>query len=564
MAIVKISDLPLVDSPVEGTDLFVVVQDNVTKKAYASDIQTYVGFEEFQTATAGQTVYNLTTMTYAAGANNLMVFVDGVNQYVGASYLETDNNTVTFTQGLHVGALVKFSTVQTLSTVDTSSEDILFTQGGVGAVTRSVQSKLRDTVSVKDYGAVGDGVVDDTAAIQAAVDAAKTVYFPAGSYKFSRILIRHNNCALVGDGQFRTFLVSTVTTGAAIFNPDQATVTRYYCSIRGMQISTPNMTAPSGSSVIDWRSIQFGELKDLWLIGNSATGQAGIILGTITYGVTECTYNYLQNIYIGFVGYGVLFYDGANTNTLMNMRIQPGANSFGYHLAFGTAADRIGNNTFIACHCEFPGNTVTGYALGTGAKNTTIIAPRIEGLATGFEITANALNTSVYNPYFDSTTTNISNASTSTTVFGPNGFSINTSAASPNWGTEINYNGYPGAVVRFKGATGGETQTFNNSTAVKSDGVYASGYGGGTNFGVGANGFYSLTTGGDYGIGTSDANWLGLGSNALVRAKVQPNGAINFVPLASDPTGAVAGDVYYNSGTNKLRCYNGTSWNDLF
>jgi hypothetical protein len=493
-----------------------------------------------------------------------MVFVDGVNQYVGASYLETDNNTVTFTQGLHVGALVKFSTVQTLSTVDTSSEDILFTQGGVGAVTRSVQSKLRDTVSVKDYGAVGDGVVDDTAAIQAAVDAAKTVYFPAGSYKFSRILIRHNNCALVGDGQFRTFLASTVTTGAAIYNPDQATVTRYYCSIRGMQISTPNMTAPSGSSVIDWRSIQFGELKDLWLIGNSATGQAGIILGTITYGVTECTYNYLQNIYIGFVGYGVLFYDGANTNTLMNMRIQPGANSFGYHLAFGTAADRIGNNTFIACHCEFPGNTVTGYALGTGAKNTTIIAPRIEGLATGFEITANALNTSVYNPYFDSTTTNISNASTSTTVFGPNGFNINTSAASPNWGTEINYNGYPGAVVRFKGATGGETQTFNNSTAVKSDGVYASGYGGGTNFGVGANGFYSLTTGGDYGIGTSDANWLGLGSNALVRAKVQPNGAINFVPLASDPTGAVAGDVYYNSGTNKLRCYNGTSWNDLF
>ena len=48
MAIVKISDLPLVDSPVEGTDLFVVVQDNVTKKAYASDIQTYVGFEEVQ------------------------------------------------------------------------------------------------------------------------------------------------------------------------------------------------------------------------------------------------------------------------------------------------------------------------------------------------------------------------------------------------------------------------------------------------------------------------------------------------------------------------------------
>lgn len=191
MAIVKISDLPLVDQPVEGTDLFVVVQDNVTKKAYASDIQTYVGFEEFQTATAGQTVFNLTTMTYAAGANNLQVFVDGVNQYVGTSYLETDNNTVTFTQGLHQGALVKFATVQTLSTVDTSSANILFTEGDTGAVTRSVQSKLRDTVSVKDFGAVGDGVTDDTAAIQAAINAAYfgKVIFPPGIYVHTGIVI---------------------------------------------------------------------------------------------------------------------------------------------------------------------------------------------------------------------------------------------------------------------------------------------------------------------------------------------------------------------------------------
>jgi hypothetical protein len=48
------------------------------------------------------------------------------------------------------------------------------------------------------------------------------------------------------------------------------------------------------------------------------------------------------------------------------------------------------------------------------------------------------------------------------------------------------------------------------------------------------------------------------------RAVVKSTGQVRFVPLASDPAGAEAGDVYYNSTSNKLKCYNGTTWNDLF
>jgi len=60
-----------------------------------------------------------------------------------------------------------------------------FIQTGTGAVSRSAQTKLRDTVSVKDFGAVGDGTTDDSAAFQAALNTKKKVLVPysAAGYK---------------------------------------------------------------------------------------------------------------------------------------------------------------------------------------------------------------------------------------------------------------------------------------------------------------------------------------------------------------------------------------------
>jgi hypothetical protein len=54
---------------------------------------------------------------------------------------------------------------------------------GTGAVATTVQTKLRESVSVKDFGAVGDGVADDTAAITATIAAAGVggnILVPAG------------------------------------------------------------------------------------------------------------------------------------------------------------------------------------------------------------------------------------------------------------------------------------------------------------------------------------------------------------------------------------------------
>lgn len=75
-----------------------------------------------------------------------------------------------------------------------SSDLVTFTQAGSGAVQRTAEAKLRESVSVKDFGAVGDGVTDDTAAIQNAANAAQnaTLFFPSGTYICANVTLPAN------------------------------------------------------------------------------------------------------------------------------------------------------------------------------------------------------------------------------------------------------------------------------------------------------------------------------------------------------------------------------------
>lgn len=64
--------------------------------------------------------------------------------------------------------------------------------------------------------------------------------------------------------------------------------------------------------------------------------------------------------------------------------------------------------------------------------------------------------------------------------------------------------------------------------------------------------------------GSNANNTMNIYTNNVLRVSAKANGQVRFIPLAADPAGAEAGDVYYNSTSNKLKCYNGTTWNDLF
>lgn len=100
-----------------------------------------------------------------------------------------------------------------------------FTQSGEGVVARTVQDKLRDFVSVLDFGAIGDGVTDDAAAFQEALNSGKAVRVPPGAYGIgSPLVLPRGGASLIGDGElgFWSSVIRPLSTfsGDALFIAD--------------------------------------------------------------------------------------------------------------------------------------------------------------------------------------------------------------------------------------------------------------------------------------------------------------------------------------------------------
>ena len=175
----------------------------------AVSIQGSVAASNVFTGDGSTTVYSLSYEPFIK--DNTQVYIDGV--YQNKAGYNTSGTTLTFTEAPPLNSQIEVMIATTLTDVGTAAAAaVTYNQGGVGAVNTTVQAKLQETVSVKDFGAVGDGVTDDTAAIQAALNVNDFVYVPKGTYNVSSTLTFSANQQIHGTGRY-SVIKSTNTSG---------------------------------------------------------------------------------------------------------------------------------------------------------------------------------------------------------------------------------------------------------------------------------------------------------------------------------------------------------------
>jgi hypothetical protein len=215
------------------------------------------------------------------------------------------------------------------------TEDANFIAAGTSAVPRTVQSKLRDFVSVKDFGAVGDwngtstspGTgTDDTAAIQAAI----------------------NYCVLNGAGLFfppgRYRVTAPLVINRAFNNQDPTNGAMYGISLRGSSPASCQIVSDHNDICIDFRGGLGAGWHTFFYIDGVGIMKANYVrsAGSIGLKLDQAAYVQIQRFDISYFEYGVYgvdvlssaFMDGAIRLNNYGFRFQKGTRSHPNNISF--------------------------------------------------------------------------------------------------------------------------------------------------------------------------------------------------------------------------------------
>lgn len=279
----------------------------------------------------------------------------------------TDSKNIVLTTDVSTGDLVinkgvYDGTLTEISRIMNAGGGAQYVPAGAGAVATTVQEKLRESVSVKDFGAKGDGTTDDTAAIQAAHAALPstggTIFFPVGAYPVSSTLTFSKKVKLDFAGGM----------GVQIGAPSSAFIKVTSTSFSGPVVKfTGDGSCMSNGGVVGFS-------------GNTAQG-IQILANSVS----------LRNVGVGGVnGIGFIVGDdviAANTNCFLLDNCRAYSNG-AYGFYFNSTTVNVDCNAGTVINCDASLNGSDGFVSKRCFKNTFVSCTAQLNIGTGFRFTA--------------------------------------------------------------------------------------------------------------------------------------------------------------------------------
>lgn len=334
-----------------------------------ADVDVYLN-NVLQTITTQYTFANATTVEFvvAPGAGTTILLSRSSDDtalqatfFPGSSIKAADLND-NFDQVLYLAQETNNNVANAAANINATK--LAFTQAGTGATARTVDSRLKDVVSVKDFGAVGDGTTNDTTAFAAAFanlnagSAPKSLYIPSGNYlvNHSTCTITSNNRTLFGDGLASRIIIASVAAGAWGIKVDGTSASVHVTDvlIADLAVVASGWTGANGENGISVNRADRCSVQRCQVLGSSAgtSWEQGIIFRDSNYGLIA------NNIVQRIAGNGI------------SLDLQLGSEDTRGNLVVGNTIDFVGDSA-IGFHNNVRyssaiGNTITRPAQGGG------------------------------------------------------------------------------------------------------------------------------------------------------------------------------------------------------